>query len=211
MKEHTMLRIIWVIQLSMVVLALVLIINEKYTWVPAILVSFLVTLLPSILKHSFRVVLPVWLVLWIVIALFLHSTGGAFGFYDDLPFWDHVTHAISASLIAALGFVVVLTIDDFFDSIYLPRPFVAFFVLMFGVAIGVFWEVMEFSQDQLTGTMLQYNLDDTMWDLFFDGTASLVVAVFSYSYLKNKSAETFVKELGLAHAKKRVTKRLRKP
>ncbi|MCU0852080.1 MAG: hypothetical protein MUC90_02315 [Thermoplasmata archaeon] len=209
MKEHTLLRIIWVLQLSMVVLALVLIINDKFTWVPATVVSFLITLLPSMLKHSLRVVLPVWLVLWIVIALFLHSTGGAFGFYDDIPFWDHITHAVSASLIAALGFVVVLTIDDFFESIYLPRPFVVFFVLMFGMAIGVFWEVMEFAQDRLTGTMLQYNLDDTMWDLFFDGTASLVVAVFSYSYLRNKSPEDFISEMGLTHAKERVNRRLK--
>lgn len=210
MKNQTMLRMIWILQLSMLVLALALVLTGNNTWVPATLVSFFITLLPSILKRSVRVVLPVWLVLWIVIAVFLHSTGGAFGFYDDVPFWDHITHAVSASLIAALGFVVVLTIDFFFESITLPRPFVAFFVLMFGMAVGVFWEVMEFSQDALTGTKLQYSLDDTMWDLFFDGMASLAVAVFSYSYLKDKSGEKFAQELGLAHAKKRVSRALKK-
>ena len=210
MKEQTMLWITWVLQLSMLVLALALLIMGEYTWVPASLVSFFITLLPAILKRSARVVLPVWLVLWIVVALFLHSIGGAFGFYDSLHFWDHITHAISASLRAALGFVLVLTIDFFFESIRLPRQFVVFFVLMFGMAVGVFWEVMEFTQDQLVGTNLQYDLDDTMWDLFFDGMASLVVAIFSFFYLKNKSGEEFVRELGMARAKKRINKALEK-
>lgn len=210
MRRQTVVYVIWILQLSILALAVVGLATGNATWVPAGVVSFVITLLPAILERRVNVVLPLWLVLWIVVSLFLHATGGYFGFYDSVPYWDHITHAISSSLVAALGFIVVVTIDVFVESIRLPRPFLAVFVFVFAVALGVFWEIMEYAQDWLIGTRLQYNLDDTMIDLFFDAMAGLTVAIGVFVYIMfYKSPEEFVGSMGIIDASQKLGPLLR--
>ncbi len=191
-------------QAGMVAITLVGIVTANYTWVPAALISLAISTIPSILRKDLRLVLPVELNFWIVIALFLHVAGGFSGFYDSIPGWDHLTHAMSASLIAALAFVVVVAMDKYSDNIFLPRPFLAMFISMFTMAIGVVWELMEYANDQLSGSHLQYSLTDTMMDLFFDALAGLIVAIVGAYYLTYTGKEHFVDAMQIGQAKERV-------
>jgi hypothetical protein len=196
-------------QAGMLAVALAGIISDNLTWVPAAVVSLFMTAIPALLRRDMGLVLPVELNFWIVLALFLHVVGGFSGFYDWVPGWDHITHIISASLVAALGFVVVVTIDKYVDSIHLPRPFLTFFIVMFTMAFGVLWEFMEFANDQLMGTLLQYNLEDTMVDLIFDGFGGFFVAFLGGYYLTHTPHEHFVAGLKVDRAKMKRSKILR--
>jgi hypothetical protein len=120
-------------QLGMVAVAMGGIVTANYTWLPAALVSLLASTVPTFLRRDLRVVLPAEINFLIVLALFLHVVGGYSGFYDTLPGWDHLTHAMSASLVATLGFVVVVALDKYVDSIFLPPLFLAFFIVMFAM------------------------------------------------------------------------------
>lgn len=184
--------------------------TRNFTWVPAALISLFISEIPSIVRKDLHLVLPVELNFWIVLALFLHVAGGFSGFYDDIPGWDHLTHAMSASLVAALGFVAVVTIDKYFPSISLPRPFLVFFIVMFTMAFGVLWELMEFANDQLIGSKRQYSLDDSMIDLLFDSFGGFVVAFVGAHYLTHTTPEHFVESLNVALAKERITKIIEK-
>ena len=195
---------------GMLGLALIGLLTWDMTYVPAAAAAIFISVLPSILKRDLRLVLPVELNFWIVFALFIHIVGSFSRWYDTVPGWDHVTHATSASLIAALGFVVVVAIDKYADSIYLPRAFLAIFILMFTVAIGVIWELMEFMIDELTGSFLQYSLDDSMRDLMFDTMGGAMVALAGTYYLTHTKMEHFVEALNLPEARKRVGKLLDK-
>lgn len=197
-------------QAGMAAVALGGVLTGNMTWVPAALISLFISEVPSILRRDLRIVLPLELNLWIVLALFLHVVGGFSGFYDDVPGWDHLTHAMSSSLVAGLAFVTVVALDKYAESIYLPRPFLAFFIVMFTMAIGVSWELMEYVNDQVTGSRLQYSLDDTMLDLLFDSFAGFVVAAYGSYYLKRTTREHFVESLGLDEAKRRIAERLGK-
>ena len=191
-------------QAGMVGIAVAGVVTGNLTWVPAALISLFFTEIPSLLRRDMHLVLPLEINLWIVLALFLHVASGFSGFYDHVPGWDHITHMMSASLIGALGFVVVVTIDKYVDSIYLPRPFLAFFVVMFAMAMGVMWEIMEYGNDALTGSHLQYNLADTMYDLLFDGFAGFVVAIVGAQYLTRVTPEHFVESLNVEGTKRRI-------
>ena len=191
-------------QAGMVAVVLGGVITGNFVWVPAASVSLVISAIPSILRRDLSIVLPVELNLWIVLALFLHVIGGASGFYDNLPGWDHLTHAMSSSLVAALAFVVVVALDKYVESIYLPDSFLALFILMFTMAMGVSWEIMEYLVDGLTGSNMQYSLSDTMVDLLFDSFAGMVVAAYGAYYLKSVSREHFVGALQLDGAKDRI-------
>lgn len=188
-------------QLGMVAVAVAGPLTGNTTWLPAALFSLFISEVPSLLRRDLKLVLPVELNFWIVLALFLHVVGGYSGFYDRVPGWDHLTHVMSASLVAALGFVVVVVVDKYVDSIYLPRAFLAFFIVMFTIAVGVFWELMEYANDALAGTHLQYSLDDTMVDLLFDTFAGFIVAAAGANYLKSTSPDHFVRLMNVEAAK----------
>lgn len=197
-------------QAAMIGVALSGIATQHHTWVMSALLSLLVSEIPSILRRDLNIVLPVELNFAIVLALFLHVVGGFSGLYDNVPGWDHITHALSASLIAALAFVLVVAVDKYADSIRLPRMFLAVFILIFTMFVGVVWEIMEFVNDELTGSRLQYSLSDSMMDLLFDGFAGLVVAVAGAQYLLHTTPEHFIERMGFDGAKERVEKIIEK-
>ena len=193
-------------QAGMVGLALSAPFTGDYTYVPAAVIALLISVLPALIRRDLKLVLPVELNFWIVLALFTHILGIFSGFYDNLPGWDHLTHAMSASLVAALGFVVVVAIDKYAESIDLPPAFLALFIVMFTMAIGVIWELMEFIVDETTGSLLQYSLSDTMLDLLFDAIGGLLVASAGSYYLTHTSVDHFVDSLNVGPAKDRVEK-----
>ncbi|MEW5748268.1 MAG: hypothetical protein AB1793_05725 [Candidatus Thermoplasmatota archaeon] len=184
-------------------------VTDNLTWIPAAVASLAISEVPSLLRRDLSIVLPVELNLWIVLALFLHVVGGVSGFYDSLPGWDHLTHAMSSSLVAALAFVAVVALDKYVESIYLPSGFLALFILIFTMAMGVSWELMEYSFDSVAGTYMQYSLSDTMLDLLFDCFAGFVVASYGAYYLEHTKRDHFVESLQLDAARDRIAAAIR--
>lgn len=193
-------------QAAMLAIAMAGALTDNLTWVPAAVVALAITEIPSILRRDLKLMLPVELNFWIVLALFLHVFGGVSGFYDNVPGWDHITHALSSSLIAALGFIVVVMVDQYVRSIFLPRRFLGLFIVVFTMAMGVLWELMEFSIDMWTGSRMQYSLDDTMLDLFFDGVAGIAVAAVGAHYLSHTTRDEFLEKMGADKAKDNIEK-----
>jgi len=142
-----------------------------------------VTLLPALLERDYRIHLGPRLTLWITAAVLLHAVG-MLGLYDSVWWWDHLTHTLSATVIAAVGYVTARVVDVHYDAVYLPPRFMAVYVVLFTMAVGVYWEVLEFAVRVgapslgLNPMLVQYGLSDTVVDLVFDGVGGLLVAVF---------------------------------
>ncbi|HKL27690.1 MAG TPA: hypothetical protein VJ898_00350 [Natrialbaceae archaeon] len=143
-----------------------------------------VTLLPGVLANDFDVHLGSGLSLFITLAVFLHSLG-MFGLYDRLWWWDHLTHVLSAALVASVGYATTRALDDYSDAVYFPAEFLAVFVFLFTVAIGVLWELFEQIGRELAiaggfePVLIIYGLEDTMWDLVFDMVGAVVGAIYA--------------------------------
>lgn len=158
-------------------------------------VALAITYLPAILERDHNLPMNPGLTLWITSAVFLHALGtvGVPGtdqsFYTSLAWWDSVTHALSASVVAAIGYTVARGIDEHTDAVQLPSRFMFVFILLFVVAFGVFWEVIEFAiggaADMLgnDAILTQYGLEDTMTDLVFDIVGGVIVAIWGTAHL----------------------------
>jgi hypothetical protein len=156
-----------------------------------------VTYLPATLERDYRIPMDAGLTLWITTAVFLHALGtvglpgSQLSFYQSVWWWDHLTHALSASVVAATGYATVRAIDLHTDQVYLPPQFTFVFVLMFVVAFGVLWEVLEFAVGGVAAflggdaILTQYGLEDTLLDLVFDIIGGFVVAVWGTAYLSD--------------------------
>ena len=156
-----------------------------------------VTYLPAILERDYQIPMDAGLTLWISSAAFLHALGtvglpgSETNFYAGIWWWDHLTHALSSSVVAAAGYATVRALDEHTDAIYLPPRFMFVFILLFVLAFGVFWEVIEFAVSgvaALTGTgsvLTQYGPDDTLLDLVFDAIGGLIVAIWGTAHLSD--------------------------
>jgi hypothetical protein len=159
------------------------------------LVGLLATQIPPLVERNYDVPMDPALTLWITSAVFLHALGvlGLPGsernLYGTVWWWDHVTHALSSSVVAAVGYATARALDVRSDEIHLPPKFMFVYILAFVLAFGVLWEVIEFGLGEaarLLGNralLVQHGLGDTMLDLVFDTIGAVIVAVWGTAHL----------------------------
>ncbi|MFC7099019.1 hypothetical protein [Halobaculum marinum] len=163
-------------------------------------VGLLVTFLPALLRRRFDVTMSVGLVVWISVAMFLHALGTLplpglefLSPYKALDWWDHMTHALSSSLVAGAAYAVIRAFQVHSEHIELPPLFTFAYLLMFVMAFGVIWELIEFyigvvsTLLGLTEVLTQYGLDDTILDLVYNSIGGLIVAVLGTAHLTDIS------------------------
>lgn len=147
-----------------------------------------VTLLPAVLRRDFSIHLQPGLSLWLTGAVLLHAVGMV-GLYDAVWWWDHVTHTLSASLVAGAGYATARALDRHSDAVSFPPRFLFVFVVLLTLAFGVLWEVLEFAARLAADAagvepvLVQYGLDDTLVDLVFDAVGAVLVGLFGTARL----------------------------
>lgn len=155
-------------------------------------VGLAVTQLVPVLERNYEVPMDPALTLWITSAVFFHALGtlsfpgSPVNIYRSLWWWDHFTHALSSSIVAAVGYATVRAFDRHSEAIYIPTRLTFVFVLQFVLAFGVLWEVLEFGLGLVFGSatvLTQYGLSDTLLDLVFDTIGAVVAAVWGTAHL----------------------------
>jgi hypothetical protein len=189
----------YVMELAMVGILFAGLERGSTTVVVNALVGLLVTQIPPLLERNYDIPMDPALTLWITAAVFFHALGvlGLPGseqnFYGSIPWWDHFTHALSSSVVAAAGYATARALDTHSDDIYLPPKFLFVYILLFVLAFGVLWEVIEFGLGEAaramgnTALLTQYGLEDSMLDLVFDTVGAIIVAVWGTAHLNDVS------------------------
>ncbi len=180
----------WLMKLLLVGLFPLEIMRGAYLFALATLLAIIISFVPSIVQRNYRVVLPFELDLLITLALFLHIfLGEWFMFYERLWIWDKVLHVYGSAVVAILAFMTVYTLH-YTKKLRLTIPFVGFFTVIFALAMGAVWEIIEFSVDAVFSLTTQKGLQDTMWDLINDLVGGIVVAVIGMIYVRYSRPET---------------------
>ena len=147
-----------------------------------------ITFLPAIMEKRYKLAADPFLSLWITSAVFFHALG-SFGFYGSVWWWDHLTHALSASIVAAIGYTFIRSIDIHSENIRLPQKFMFLFILLTIMAFGVVWELFEYGLDiiaditQISMPLAQHGLTDTMKDMMFNTLGATITAIFGQVHL----------------------------
>ncbi|QHS17252.1 hypothetical protein [Halopenitus persicus] len=148
-------------------------------------VSFLLVFVPvlvDVLTHWFygiRVGLSPELPLWIAVTGLFHSYG-MLGPYDEISWWDHLTHTLSAALVAALLYAGVIVALEY-APVAAGTGLIWVTVVLVTLLSGVFWEVIELlARDfgrrcNLPPVLEHYGRRDTVLDLFFDVVGAVLV------------------------------------
>jgi hypothetical protein len=153
----------------------------------------LITFLPALFRREYDYTMDTGLVLWITLAATLHAVGalslyGLFGWYDSLA------HALSASIVAGVGYALARSVERHTTAVTFTRGFRATFVILFVVAVGVAWEIIEFASGglaTLTGgeaVLAQYDTADIINDLVFNVIGAILVATLASSHFESVSS-----------------------
>jgi hypothetical protein len=162
-----------------------------------LLISFatlLLTFFPVWLEKKYRINIPLdfefVIIFFVYASLFLGEIGR---FYDRFWWWDIFLHSTSAIALGFVGFIILFFLLKAKRITSYPG-WAALFSFCFALSIGAFWEIFEFSMDQLFGFNMQKSgLTDTMWDLIVDFFGALLTSLLGYAYLKGSQRSFFVR------------------
>ncbi|MCE5297323.1 MAG: hypothetical protein MUE45_05780 [Methanoregulaceae archaeon] len=154
-------------------------------------IGFFLTCIPYLIGRRIQVTLPWEVNFLIAFAVFLHVAGYSQQLYIILyPYYDKFAHFISSITVAVLAFVSILLINRF-SCTKLARWQIFFYIVIFTMAIGAFWEIYEYLLDTFFGSyltkLLQHGLDDTMIDLIIDLVGGIIIALFGTWYIQKKT------------------------
>lgn len=174
--EQVLTRFLQLVLLGLVVLGVV---TSNVNIAVSAGVALTVTLIPAVLRWEYGYSMHPGLVLWITIALILH-TAGSIGLYEQYPWYDEVTHTASATLIAGVGYASFRALELHSNDIDVSRNFRVVFIVVFVLAAGIFWEVLEFAAG---GLITVYGIDDIVTDLIFNAVGAVIVAAGGTAYV----------------------------
>src|SRR6476469_938876 len=161
-------------------------------WPNAVLTTLVIvlTMIPQLLKRWFRVDVPpefqMVAAVFVFCAIFL---GTSLGFYGRFLWWDTALHTTSGCLLGVVGFIAVFLING---TDHRPEgmrvSLVAIFGFMFAVTLGVFWEIYEFIDENLSPGVYMLVVatgpNDTMIDMIVNTIGAAVVALLGYFYCR---------------------------
>ena len=112
---------------------------------------------PSWIQVKLRIELPPPLEITILCFIFAAEIlGEVSSFYVNVPHWDTMLHTLNGFLAAAVGFSMVLLLNDDERLTFNLSPFfLALVAFCFSMTIGVLWEFFEFGMDYFFHTDMQ--------------------------------------------------------
>lgn len=164
------------------------------------ILGLIVMMIPSFIERKLYIDIPNRMeVIYFVFLYCAIYLGEVRNFYYLIPYWDTILHAFSGAMLGALGFCLVIILNDAEQLKFNLSPFfVALFAFCFALAVGAVWEIYEFTFDGLLslnmqkfaladGTQLVGHeaLTDTMKDIIVDALSALTISMLGYYSMKD--------------------------
>ena len=158
LREHRSSFIVFYTLRILVLVALVRqIMPHNYEGAFFCVLTIVLLYIPSWLQVKLHIELPPPLEITILCFIFAAEIlGEVNAFYVNVPNWDTMLHTLNGFLAAAVGFSMVLLLNDDERLTFDLSPFfLALVAFCFSMTIGVLWEFFEFGMDYFFHTDMQ--------------------------------------------------------
>lgn len=191
LREHSLLgtALSWMMVLAMAWVIPVTLWSGDWPLAIMAAISVAVSLLPALLQRNYHIVLPWFLTFLLVLQLHLHTFWGVWlRYYDAHWFWDKLLHLKGTMLVSFVGFLAAYAIH-LSGKVRLTGPILGLFTVVFGNALGAWWEIVEFLVDKTLHKNTLRGLDNTIIDLINNLLGSLMAAGLGWVYLKSTTRQ----------------------
>lgn len=180
LREHKSSFIVFYVLRVLVLVALVRqIMLGSYESAFFCVLTLLLLYVPSWLQVKLHIELPPPLEITVLCFIFAAEIlGEVNAFYVVIPGWDTMLHTINGFLAAAVGFSMVMLLNDDERLTFDLSPFfLALMAFCFSMTIGVLWEFFEFAMDFFFHTDMQKDtVIHALYSVSLDPTRSNKVA-----------------------------------
>ena len=182
LREHRNSFIVFYVLRVLVLVSLVRqIMLRNYEGAFFCILTIVLLYVPSWIQVKLHIELPPALEITILCFIFAAEIlGEVNAFYVNVPHWDTMLHTLNGFLAAAVGFSMVLLLNDDERLTFDLSPFfLALMAFCFSMTIGVLWEFFEFGMDYFFHTDMQKDtIIHNLYTVALDATRSnKVVAV----------------------------------
>jgi hypothetical protein len=164
-------------------------------------------LIPMLFRHAGVMKLPLILVVMIEVTIFIHAYGVLLLLYDDITWYDTITHLAASITIGLLVFYALIAVEQFDHKTHFGPKGIPLFIALIMTTFSIYWEVLELVVDTTTGINMQYSPWDTIRDMVCNEAGTIIVTVSIGLYLMNHTDEEFIDGLKLHPYLKRAASR----
>lgn len=139
-----------VLRILVILTAVRCFLTQNYEGFALCLLSLILFLLPSFFEEKLKLEIPP--LFEGIIYLFIYAAeilGEVNHYYTAIPGWDTMLHTLNGFLCAAIGFSLVDIMNRKSRRLNLSPLYLALVAFCFSMTIGVIWEFVEFTLDQL--------------------------------------------------------------
>ena len=153
----------------------------------------IICFIPFVIRCTGAFTVPLFLNVLILASAFFHAFGLAVNIYALGGFYDTITHTLSSMTVSICIFMVLACFQHYAKgAVNFSGRGLALFTALLGMTFSVYWEVIEYCSDILTGSVTQYSPYDTLTDLVCDFIGNVLASVFVGIYMTYRSPADLV-------------------
>ncbi len=157
--------------------------------------GFAVSMLPPIISHFSKWHVPRLLELTFVAAMFLQYVSESFKLFEIFSYWDKLVHSSEIFLASAVATYLLLGYRELHE-LDIPDGLAAAGAMLFGMALGATWELVEFTLDWFGNANLQKSNADTLTDILTNDAGAIFGTLLAFWLYRHHATEQQRHEFG---------------
>jgi hypothetical protein len=154
-----------------------------------------VTFIPALITRFSGWRVPRNLELTFVFAMFLQYVSESLKLFEILTYWDKIVHPTEIFLATGVAVFLLLGYRER-HQLDIPDGLAAFGAMLFGMALGASWELVEFAFDWFGNANLQKSNADTMTDILTNDAGAIFGALFAFWLWRHHTSQRAREESG---------------
>ena len=112
--------------------------RRDWVWVVGTGIGLFISFFPSIIKRDVKLTLP-WIFDFLIALVSIMHIGGRFlDLYITIPGYQLITRFFISVLVAFISLAIIYILDEHWDGLMMDRYAMAFVIVVFTMAMGVF-------------------------------------------------------------------------
>ena len=182
----------YLLKIILILMFFIAIIKNDLLWAFFASIMIFISFMPDIIRKYSKINLLYLFDIFIILSLLFHTGNGLYDFCKIYPVYNKFTHFFSAMVVAFIVLVFLPVLDEKLSK---NREKLVFDIIVTTIALGVVWEFLEWSADNLFGLQTQLGLNDTMGDLFADTLGGISIAIIGWFLVKTKAFKKMIKDI----------------
>ena len=152
-------------------------------------------MVPPVISHFSTWHVPRVLELTFVLAMFLQYVSESFKLFELFTYWDKLVHPAEIFLASAVVALLFLGYTEL-RGLKIPDGLSAAGAMLFGMALGTSWELLEFALDWFGNANLQKSNADTLTDVLTNNVGAIFGTLLAFWLYRHRTSQHQREELG---------------